>query len=99
MQKISTEQIGEKIIILLQGDLDAADQRLNRLFVNPSPADQELGLWIDCSSLECIKTFGVCHFISQLLVLKSMGANIRLLRVGKQHNACCVCCRCIRFSP
>jgi anti-anti-sigma regulatory factor len=85
MQKIITEKIGEKTIILLQEDVDAADHRLIRRLQSPRQS-QNYHLWIDCSSLKCIKTHGFCHFINQLLLLKSERVSITLLHLSKQQQ-------------
>ncbi|RNI21837.1 STAS domain-containing protein [Rufibacter latericius] len=86
MQKIITEKIGEKVVILLQEDLDASDLRLTRWLQNAGSASQEFHLWIDCSSLECIKSKGVCHFINQLLLLKNQHVHITLLNLGTHYR-------------
>ena len=86
MQKIITEKIGEKVVILLQEDLDASDLRLTRLWQSPQQPSQEFSVWIDCSSLECIKDLGFCHFVNQLLLLKNAQANITLLNLTAQQQ-------------
>ncbi|WP_181304025.1 STAS domain-containing protein [Rufibacter sp. XAAS-G3-1] len=86
MQKIITEKIGGKVILLLQEDLDTADQRLTRCLPSLCQAAPELSVWIDCSSLECIKAYGFCHFVNQLLVLKSYGISVTLLHLSRQQQ-------------
>ncbi|ALI99974.1 STAS domain-containing protein [Rufibacter tibetensis] len=86
MQKIITEKIGGKVIILLQDDLDASDQRLTRRWQSPRQANQEYFVWIDCSSLNCVKSLGFSHFVSQLLLLKQAQANITLLNLSNHQQ-------------
>ncbi|WP_066835761.1 hypothetical protein [Rufibacter ruber] len=86
MQKIITEKIGDKLIVLLQGDVNAADVRLSRRLQPPRTAPLECHLWIDCASIQCVKTHGFCHFINQLLLLKSPQVKITLLNMSPLHQ-------------
>ncbi|MFB9864588.1 hypothetical protein [Rufibacter immobilis] len=86
MQRIITEKIGDKQIILLQGNVDAADHRLFRRFQSPRNLHQEYRLWIDCTDLECIKDYGFCHFVNQLLLLRNSKASITLMHLSTQQR-------------
>jgi anti-anti-sigma regulatory factor len=46
-------------------------------------------LLVDCGTLPCQRTLGICFLVSQLLVLRQGGANMRL------HNASPVLRRCL----
>jgi anti-anti-sigma regulatory factor len=63
-------------------EVDAA--HLVRILVRPS-----LQLLVDCGTLPCQRTQGVCILVSQLLVLRQGGASVRL------HNASPVLRRCL----
>ncbi|MFC6999032.1 hypothetical protein [Rufibacter roseus] len=56
MQKIITEKIGRKVIIVLQGDVDASDARLSRRLHPVRQVIQEVHVWIDCAEVKCIKS-------------------------------------------
>ncbi|GGK86694.1 hypothetical protein ACD591_18245 [Rufibacter glacialis] len=86
MQKIITEKIGDKVIILLQEDLDASDHRLTRRLQSPRQTNQEFLVWVDCAHLECVRAYGVCHFINQLLLLKRTQNNIILLNLDDHQR-------------
>ncbi|WP_210486067.1 hypothetical protein [Rufibacter aurantiacus] len=85
MQRIITEKIGEKVIIVLQQDLDASDQRLLRRLQGTRQGGQ-VNIWVDCASLKCIKSLGFCHFVNQLLLLKVYEVNITLLNLSRQQR-------------
>jgi len=86
MQKIITEKIGEKVIVLVQGSVDATDARLSRRISSPQENGRKLYVWIDCSSMQGIKTHGLCHFINQLLLMKSYGVQIILLNANTKQR-------------
>jgi anti-anti-sigma regulatory factor len=52
-------------------------------------AQPHVQLLVDCGSLPCQHTLGVCFLVSQLLVLRQGGAGVRL------HNASPVLWRCL----
>jgi anti-anti-sigma factor len=87
MQKIITEKIGDKVIIVLQGDVDASDARLSRRLTSRQGKHLQYAIWIDCSAIECIKTLGFCHFLNQLLLLKKLNASVTLLDVAERPRS------------
>ncbi|WP_205499911.1 hypothetical protein [Rufibacter psychrotolerans] len=83
MQKIKVEEIAGKLVVLLQDDVDAADQRLALLWQRPG----QYHLWVDCAHLACVQRLGFGHFISQLLLLRKVVEKITLLNLSqKQHR-------------
>lgn len=86
MQKIITEKIGQKTIVLLQENLDATDVRLTRQLQHHRQPYQEVHIWVDCSALACLKSLGFCYFINQLLLLKAQDAHIMLLNLSKHDQ-------------
>ena len=63
-------------------EVDAA--HLMRILARPP-----VQLLVDCDTLSCQRTLGVCFVVSQLLVLRQGGASVRL------HNASPVLRRCL----
>ncbi|QHL89223.1 hypothetical protein GU926_18015 [Nibribacter ruber] len=80
MQRIISQTVNDKKIILLQGDVDTCDQRLSRRLQSVQRQGKECHVWIDCGSVECIRQLGVCHFINQLLVLRNTNPHIVLVQ-------------------
>lgn len=86
MQKIIKEKIGDKVIILLQGDVDFTDSRLSRRLHSPQQEPRDFYIWIDCTTINCIKTHGICHFINQLLLIKALHVHMILLNMHRQQR-------------
>jgi anti-anti-sigma regulatory factor len=63
-------------------EVDAA--HLVRILARP-----HVQLLVDCRTLPCQRTLGVCFLVSQLLVLRQIGASVRL------HNVSPVLRRCL----
>jgi anti-anti-sigma regulatory factor len=67
-------------------DLDAVDAvHLARVLASYA---QKPSLLIDCSTLTCLRTLGVSHVVSQLLVLHRAGAQIWLVNVKAPLRYC-----------
>ena len=52
------------------------------------PATDPTQLLVDCSHLACLRTLGVSHVVSQLLVLHQSGARVFLYRVDPVLHRC-----------
>ncbi|WP_207431941.1 anti-sigma factor antagonist [Sabulibacter ruber] len=87
MQKILTDKTDAPGILLLQEDVDLADQQLIRSLEKINQSGKAFHLWVDCAGLKCLKTMGFCHFINQLLLLRHRAAHITLLNLSPQHQA------------
>ncbi|MBG8553125.1 hypothetical protein [Hymenobacter guriensis] len=69
-------------------DLDTVDalQVARTLRKNPSVVQPQLV--VDCGRLQCLRTLGVGHVVSQLLVLRQAGATIWLCNADSTLRRC-----------
>ncbi|MCR5887886.1 hypothetical protein LRS06_08855 [Hymenobacter sp. J193] len=69
-------------------DLDTVDalQVARTLRKNPSVVQPQLV--VDCGALQCLRTLGVSHVVSQLLVLRQAGASIWLCNADSTLRRC-----------
>ncbi|AMM51791.1 hypothetical protein TH61_12220 [Rufibacter sp. DG15C] len=93
MQKIITENIGDKVIVLLQGDVDTCDKRLSRRLLSVRQKHKEGHVWVDCDTVECIRQLGMCHFINQLLVLRNQQLHVVLVNPNQLMQHALKACR------
>ncbi|KAA9338599.1 hypothetical protein F0P96_07170 [Hymenobacter busanensis] len=49
---------------------------------DPDIQRKPLYVLIDCDDVRCLRTHGVCHFVSQLLLMRRAGVQIMLHNVG-----------------
>jgi len=70
------------LLLINLAEVDAA--HLVRILARPP-----VQLLVDCGTLSCQRTLGICFLVSQLLVLRQGGASVRL------HNAGPVLRRCL----
>jgi anti-anti-sigma regulatory factor len=67
-------------------DLDAVDAaRLARTLARQPRRPQ---LLVDCAQLQCLRTLGVSHVVSQLLVLRRGGAHVWLRNADPALRRC-----------
>ena len=97
MQKVITETIGGKRIILLQGDVDTSDQRLSRRLQSIRQQEKECHVWVDCGSIACIRLLGMCHFINQLLMLRDQKTHVLLVQPEEHLKKALALCRVDSF--
>jgi anti-anti-sigma regulatory factor len=76
-------------------DLDAVDVKHVAYFLAQHTAPRP-HVAVDCSTLKCLRTLGVSHVVSQLLVLHQSGASIWLLNVDPVLKRCL---RLLRLEP
>lgn len=56
---------------------------LTRMLLQPPPQ-----LLIDCEAQPCRRSLGVCHFVSELLLLRQQGGSVWLLNVDPLLRRC-----------
>ncbi|RYU77201.1 STAS domain-containing protein [Hymenobacter persicinus] len=73
---------------LIRVDLDAVNcPELARNILSHQPLRRPR-LIVDCQCLRCLRTRGVAHFVSQLLLLHQAGAQVLLLNVPNLLRRC-----------
>jgi len=77
-------------------DLDAVDVKHVAYFLAQHTETLRPQIVVDCSTLKCLRTLGVSHVISQLLVLHQSGASIWLRNVDPILKRCL---RLLRLEP
>jgi anti-anti-sigma regulatory factor len=76
------------VTALFTVDLDAVDSvQLGRALAQQAQQTRPQ-LLVDCSTLKCLRTLGVSHVVSQLLVLHQSGANVWLRNVDASLLRC-----------
>jgi anti-anti-sigma regulatory factor len=75
-------------ITLFPINLDTEDAKQLARYLARQPKHTWPQLLVDCSTLKCLRTLGVSHVLSQLLVLHQSGASIRLRNADPVLKRC-----------
>lgn len=78
------EPQGDHEILLVEDELDVADEVLLQQIRQITAEKRECHVWVDCSRMQCIRTRGFCHFINQLLLLRRQHLSVLLLNPSVQ---------------
>lgn len=72
----------------LRVNLDTQDAQLLAHSLDQLPAQARPRIEVDCSTLKCLRTLGVSHVVSQLLLLRQSSAGIWLRNVNPALKRC-----------
>lgn len=89
MQHVPVTSAPEPVVLTI--DLNTTDPvALTQQLVGNQPGSQPQ-LLIDCRHLQCLRTLGVSHLVSQLLLVRRAGAQVLLRNVGPVlHRVLCL---------